>query len=90
MPVEDQVVQIFAATNGFIDRINVDRVTEFLENLTESVRGNEPELVKSISQGEWTDEIQEKLKQAIGTYAEDFGYDLDEEGLPLDDEARAA
>jgi F-type H+-transporting ATPase subunit alpha len=86
MPVEDQVVQIFAATNGFIDRINVDRVTEFLDNLTESVRGNEPELVKSISQGEWTDEIQEKLKAAIGTYAEDFGYDLDEEGLPLEDD----
>jgi F-type H+-transporting ATPase subunit alpha len=90
MPVEDQVVQIFAATNGFIDRINVDRVTEFLETLTESIRGNEPELVKSISQGEWSDENQEQLKQAIGTYAEDFGYDLDEEGLPLDDDDQAS
>ena len=64
MPVEDQVVQIFAATNGFIDRINVDRVSEFLDNLTESVRGNEPELVKSIAEGEWSDEIQSKLKEA--------------------------
>jgi F-type H+-transporting ATPase subunit alpha len=90
MPVEDQVVQIFAATNGFIDRINVDRVTEFLEGLVESIRGNEPELVKSISQGEWNDDLQNKLKEAIGTYAEDFGYDLDEEGLPLEDEAEAA
>ena len=31
LPVEDQVVQIYAATNGFVDRINVDRVPEFLD-----------------------------------------------------------
>jgi F-type H+-transporting ATPase subunit alpha len=85
MPVEDQVVQIFAATNGFIDRINVDRVTEFLEGLVESVGGNEPELVKSIAEGTWDDDTQAKLKDAISTYAEDFGYDLDEEGHPLDE-----
>ena len=35
LPVEDQVIQIYAATNGFLDRINVDRVTEFLPELTE-------------------------------------------------------
>jgi F-type H+-transporting ATPase subunit alpha len=90
MPVEDQVVQIFAATNGFIDRIDVEKVREFLAGLTESVRGNEPELVKTIAGGDWSDETQSKLKEAVNTYAEDFGYDLDEEGLPLDDEARAA
>src|SRR5215472_10332023 len=43
MPVEEQVVQIFAATNGYVDRINVEKVPRFLENLSESVRGNEPE-----------------------------------------------
>src|SRR2546421_12966267 len=32
--VEDQVVQIFAATNGFLDRIVVDKVPEFLNSLT--------------------------------------------------------
>ena len=35
LPVEDQVIQIYAATNGFLDRINVERVTEFLTELTE-------------------------------------------------------
>src|SRR5213075_702752 len=35
LPVEDQVVQIYAATNGFLDRLNVDRVAEFLIALTE-------------------------------------------------------
>ena len=35
MPVEEQVVQIFAATNGYVDRINVDRVTKFLTDLSD-------------------------------------------------------
>ena len=85
MAVEDQVVQIFAATNGFIDRINVDRVSHFLDGLAEWVRGNEPDLVKAIAEGDWSDETQKKLKEAVNTYAEDFGYDLDEEGHPLQD-----
>jgi F-type H+-transporting ATPase subunit alpha len=85
MPVEDQVVQIFAATNGFIDRIDVEKVRNFLDGLAESVRGNEPELVKAIAGGDWSDGTQSKLKEAVNTYAEDFGYDLDEEGLPLED-----
>ena len=46
MPVEDQVVQIYAATNGYLDRIEVEKVPEFLADLTDSVRGNEPELLQ--------------------------------------------
>jgi F-type H+-transporting ATPase subunit alpha len=85
MPVEEQVVQIFAATNGYIDRINVDRVTHFLTNLSESIRGNEPDLLKKIAGGDWSDEVQAQLDKFEAQYAEDFGYDLDEEGLPLED-----
>src|SRR5881398_610199 len=33
--VEDQTVQIYAATNGFLDRLLVERVPEFLGGLTE-------------------------------------------------------
>ena len=39
MPVEDQVIQIFAATNGYVDRIETEKVTKFLDGLVESVRG---------------------------------------------------
>ncbi len=85
MPVEDQVVQIYAATNGFVDRINVDKVTRFLTNLSESLRGNEPELLKKIAGGDWSDETQAELEKFVAQYAEDFGYDLDEEGLALED-----
>jgi F-type H+-transporting ATPase subunit alpha len=87
MPVEHQVIQIFAATNGYLDRINVDRVGKFLAEVTDFVAGNEPELVKTIADGDWSDETQSQLDQAVAQFAEDFGYDLDEEGLPLEEGA---
>ena len=85
MPAEDQVVQIYAATNGYLDRILVEKVDKFLEGLTESVRGNEPELLKKIAGGDWCDETQSGVDEAVQRYAEDFGFDLDEEGHPLED-----
>src|ERR1044071_1954477 len=35
LPVADQVAVVYAATNGYIDRINTDRVSEFNEGMTE-------------------------------------------------------
>jgi F-type H+-transporting ATPase subunit alpha len=48
------------------------------------MHGNEPELLKTIGNGDWSDDTQAKLKQAIERFAEDFGYDLDEEGHPIE------
>jgi F-type H+/Na+-transporting ATPase subunit alpha len=93
LPVEDQVVQIYAATNGYLDRTVVDKVERFLGELTEWVRGNEPELLKKIAEGDWEDETEKAVEAAVSQFAEDFGFDLDEEGHPLeegDEEPRAA
>jgi F-type H+-transporting ATPase subunit alpha len=87
MPAEDQVAQIYAATNGYLDRITVDRVERFLSDLTDWLRGNEPELLKKIAGGDWSDETREALDNAVNSFAEDFGYDLDEEGHPLEEDA---
>ena len=86
MPVEDQVVQIYAATNGALDRISVDKVERFLADLIDSVRSNEPDLLKKIAGGDWSDETQSQLEKAVNSVAEDFGYDLDEEGHPMDED----
>src|SRR5437588_929905 len=86
MPIEDQVVQIYAATNGYLDRILVDKVERFLGDLTEFARGNEPDLLKQIAEGDWSDETQQAVEEAVSQFAEDFGYDLDEEGHPLEED----
>jgi F-type H+/Na+-transporting ATPase subunit alpha len=85
MAVEDQVVQIYAATNGYLDRITVDRVDKFLSGLSESVRGNEPGLLEKIAGGDWADETQSAVNDAVERFAEDFGFDLDEEGHPIEE-----
>jgi F-type H+-transporting ATPase subunit alpha len=85
LPIEIQVVQIYAATNGYLDRIEVDKVEKFLAGLSDSVRASSPEMLEKIAGGDWSDDTQEAVKAAVSQYAEDFGYDLDEEGHPLED-----
>ncbi len=85
MPVEDQVVQVYAATNGYLDRIVVGKVNRFLADLSDYMRGNESDLLEKIGGGDWSDETQKAVEKAVASFAEDFGFDLDEEGHPLEE-----
>jgi F-type H+-transporting ATPase subunit alpha len=87
LAVEDQVLQVFAATNGFLDRINVDRVPEFLEELIDHAHAKLKDLLKQIADQDWSDAVQEAARKALTDFAEGFGYDLDEEGEPIDRDA---
>jgi F-type H+-transporting ATPase subunit alpha len=84
LPVEEQVVQIYSATNGYLDRISVEKVPEFLDGLVQRLRAEKADLLEEIAGGDWSDETQDGVKAAVGEYADDFGYDLDEEGHPMD------
>jgi F-type H+-transporting ATPase subunit alpha len=81
------VAVVYAATNGYLDRIDADRVGEFNEGLVERVHSEISDTLDKMADGDWSDEVQKKLDEAIAQYAEDFGYDLDEEGHPLDDDS---
>src|ERR1700734_4160787 len=48
LPVEDQVIQILAATSGFLDRIYADRVPEFLVQLTERMHAQHGDVREKI------------------------------------------
>jgi F-type H+/Na+-transporting ATPase subunit alpha len=47
------------------------------------------EVRKKIAGGAWSDETQQDVHKAIEGFAEDFGYDLDEEGEALEEAAAA-
>ncbi len=83
MPVEEQVVQIYAATNGYVDRITIDKVERFLSELIERVRASDTDLLQQIGGGDWSEQIQARVLAAVEQFAKDFGFDLDEEGRPL-------
>src|SRR5918997_661885 len=85
LAIEDQVVQIYAATNGYLDRIKVDRVPDFLDQLTQRLHSESGELREKIKGGDWEDSTIEALDKAVKDFASDFGYDLDEEGQPVDE-----
>jgi F-type H+-transporting ATPase subunit alpha len=86
MPVEEQVAVIYAATNGYVDRIAADRVEDFQEKLVERLHSGAGDALKKIADGDWGEDVQKSLEGVIKEFAEDFGYDLDEEGQPLSDE----
>ena len=85
LPIADQVVQVYAGTEGHLDRITVDRVTEFLASLTERMHSEHDDVRKKIGEGDWSDGTREAVEKAVSQFAEDFGYDLDEEGQPTDE-----
>ncbi|MEI7559337.1 MAG: F0F1 ATP synthase subunit alpha [Actinomycetes bacterium] len=84
LPVEDQVVQVYAATNGFLDRILVPKVEEFLIGLTQRTHSESREVLEKIAGGDWSEETQAEVNKAVTSFADDFGYDLDVEGQPID------
>jgi len=85
LPVQHQVVQIYAATNGYLDRIDTARIPQFLQGLIQRMKSEHPDVLESLAAGDWSDQTVETLDQSARTYADDFGYDLDEEGQPMDE-----
>ncbi|MCX6369627.1 MAG: F0F1 ATP synthase subunit alpha, partial [Solirubrobacterales bacterium] len=83
LPIDIQVAQIFSATSGALDRITVERIPEFLDGLTQRVRAEDTATLDKIKSGDWSDETQAALTKIVSGFADDFGYDLDEEGQPI-------
>jgi F-type H+-transporting ATPase subunit alpha len=82
LAVEDQVAVLYAATNGYLDRITPDRVGEFNRELVERLHSSASETLEKVAGGDWGDDTQKALDEAISEFADDFGFDLDEEGQP--------
>src|SRR3954466_15687512 len=70
LAVEDQVAVIYAATNGFVDRVNADRVGEFGEGLIERLHADVPDTLEKIAGGDWSDGTQESLRKSIEQFAD--------------------
>jgi len=73
VPVEEQVVSIFAGTRGYLDRIDVADVTRFEQQLLGELRGKRPELLEAIrTRGEITDETEKGLGAFLDEFARTF------------------
>ena len=72
-PVEEQVVIIYAGTNGFLDDLEVSDVNPYLTRLLDYLRTSKPEFSKTVrEQKAMNEEAEQILKQSIDTVKEDF------------------
>src|SRR5262245_59495330 len=84
MTVAEQVASIFAGNEGYLDRIKVDRVTDFLGTLLTRLKSEHGDLMGRIDGGDLSDEDEDELGKAIAEMVDDFGPDFDEEGHALE------
>ncbi|MFS8534707.1 MAG: F0F1 ATP synthase subunit alpha [Limnochordales bacterium] len=66
MPVEEQVVVIYAATNGYLDDLPVESVRKWEAGFLNFMRTERPEILETIrTTGQLSEETENQLKQAI-------------------------
>jgi F-type H+-transporting ATPase subunit alpha len=61
MPVEEQVVEIFAGTQGFLDDLPIEKVRSFLADLRDYVKSQHPEILKAIRDEKVLDDRNEEI-----------------------------
>ncbi len=84
LSVADQVASIYAGTGGYLDRIKVERVQNFLVDLLARLHSDNKELCDRINEtGQFPEEDEKALGDAIGNFVDDFGPDFDKDGEPL-------
>jgi F-type H+/Na+-transporting ATPase subunit alpha len=73
VPVEKQVMIIFAGTNGYLDDLRVEDVRRFEAELYKFLDNSKPELLKAIREKrELNDEIKKQVTEAMKEFKERF------------------
>ncbi|HET8652685.1 MAG TPA: F0F1 ATP synthase subunit alpha [Gaiellaceae bacterium] len=71
-PVEEQVVAIWVAVNGYLDEIPVDQVPRFQEELREYLR-TDGDVYKAIGEsGDLSEEVEERIKAELEKFRQGF------------------
>lgn len=73
MPVEEQVVVLYAGINGYLDDIQVARVTQFTDEFVRYLRESRPEILKKIrTEAELKPDTVQALEDAIADFKRMF------------------
>ena len=68
-PVEEQVVIIFAGVNGFLDKLEVKKVTSFEAKLIPYFQSNHLDILETLkTTGEINEETSKALKAALAKF----------------------
>ena len=69
MPVEEQIISVFAGTNGYLDNLPVEDVKRYETELLDFVRARKPELLEQIRT---TGELPDGVEAAVKAFSQEF------------------
>ena len=73
MPVEDQVMVIFAGVEGYLDDVDTDAIASFEQQFLPFVKERYPDMVTTLAKTKsLSDELEKKLKEAIKEFKVSF------------------
>ena len=73
LPIEEQVVTIFAGVNGYTDAIEVNQVTQFEVRLLDEIRSKGQDILKAIrTEKELNEETQAKLTKFMDDFTKTY------------------
>lgn len=73
LATEAQVIVIYAGVNGYLDKIPVNRVSDFERGLLLHMRGEHPEILEEIRvKKEISSDLESRLKKALTAFARSF------------------
>ncbi len=81
--INDQIISIFAGTQGYLDKLPVTKVLDFEEQLLQHFRDEFPEVLEELDEkAKLTDELDAKLREIIGAFRAHYTrmHGLEEEG----------
>ena len=66
MPVEEQIIILYAGVNGHCDDLNIDELKEFENVLIREIKTSHPEIINELKEKkEISEQLEQKLKEAI-------------------------
>jgi F-type H+-transporting ATPase subunit alpha len=75
VPLAEQIIIFYAVTNGFLDDVEIRKVSDFEDSLLRYMRDSQPALVQKIATGErLSEETQAELNQAIEDFKATVAY----------------
>ena len=73
LPMEEQVISIYAGVNGYLDKVSIENISKFETDLMNLIKSSHKDIIKSIrDEKALTDSTEEKLKKAIEEFLKTF------------------
>merc|ERR1711939_734565 len=72
LSIEVQVPIIYAGVNGLLDRVPVDKILAWESSFLEHLQSSQQDLLKEISAGKMTPELDSKLKKIVTDHVSSF------------------